>query len=294
MELNGKEALEKALKNKNRKFPDKLNFRYQNGLLFPSINPKFVFSKSRVYKLFTIGSCFARNIEESLCNFDNFIIPILQYGVSKEEWPHRPNGILNEYTPGCIAQRIEYTCKRLSFNEKGIFEVAPGQFVDSLLVSVRYPVSKERALERREEIYKLYEHLLDSDILIITLGYVESWLYEDIYINALPNPKIVRDNPNHFRFRRLNVEESYTLLSNALKLLFEINSKIKVIVTVSPVPIQSTFLDYDCVVANTYSKSVLRVVANMLAENFENVDYFPSYEIVISGGYLHTLKTMFM
>ena len=36
--------------------------------------------------------------------------------------------------------------------------------------------------------------------------------------------------------------------------------------------------------ANTYSKSVLIVTANMLLQQFPEVDYFPGYEIVMSAG----------
>jgi hypothetical protein len=36
----------------------------------------------------------------------------------------------------------------------------------------------------------------------------------------------------------------------------------------------------DVVVANTYGKSLLRTVAQEWAAAHENVDYFPSYEIV--------------
>jgi hypothetical protein len=148
--------------------------------------------KKRKYKVFTIGSCFARNIEEALSDIPNIVIPTLSFSVPKEEWPHRPNGILNEYTPGSISQRILYTCKQLSFRDEAIFEIKPGQFIDCLLVSTQYPVTRERAFQRRKEIEELYLNLLDSDILIITLGYVEAFMYKNIWINRLPPMPIVK------------------------------------------------------------------------------------------------------
>jgi hypothetical protein len=59
---------------------------------------------------------------------------------------------------------------------------------------------------------------------------------------------------------------------------------IRTILTVSPVPLHTTFMPEDCVIANEYSKTVLRVCAEELARKYANVDYFPSYEIVRSGG----------
>ncbi len=42
----------------------------------------------------------------------------------------------------------------------------------------------------------------------------------------------------------------------------------------------ATFSTEDVVLANTYSKSLLRTVAQEWAAAHENVHYFPSYEIV--------------
>lgn len=68
----------------------------------------------------------------------------------------------------------------------------------------------------------------------------------------------------------------------ALEPLCDLNKKI--ILTVSSVPIQVTFTQNDCVVANEFSKSVLRVRVELLSQKFKNVDYFPSYEIVKTVG----------
>src|SRR3546814_5938415 len=61
------------------------------------------------------------------------------------------------------------------------------------------------------------------------------------------------------------------------------NPDVKVVITVSPVPMAQTFTDSDVFAANTYSKSVLRVASEALKGNFEFVDYFPSYEMVMSS-----------
>lgn len=59
----------------------------------------------------------------------------------------------------------------------------------------------------------------------------------------------------------------------------------RIILTVSPVPLQTTFSGQDCILAITQSKAVLRCAAEALASSFGRaVDYFPSFEIVQSGG----------
>src|SRR3546814_611699 len=69
-----------------------------------------------------------------------------------------------------------------------------------------------------------------------------------------------------------------------LKRLKAINPRVKVVLTVSPVPLIATYEPEHVLCATTYSKSVLRVAATMLARGREWVDYYPSYEI-ITGSY---------
>ncbi|MBI3438916.1 MAG: GSCFA domain-containing protein, partial [Proteobacteria bacterium] len=59
------------------------------------------------------------------------------------------------------------------------------------------------------------------------------------------------------------------------------NPRLKTIVTVSPVPLETTFSGQDIFVANMHSKSVLRAAAERFAQAHADVDYFPSYEMVL-------------
>ena len=54
-----------------------------------------------------------------------------------------------------------------------------------------------------------------------------------------------------------------------------------IMLTVSPVPLARTFREEDVIVANMYSKSLLRVAAELECQNSESVEYFPSYESVM-------------
>src|SRR5208337_4041953 len=56
------------------------------------------------------------------------------------------------------------------------------------------------------------------------------------------------------------------------------------ILTVSPVPLIATMEDRSVLASTTYSKSVLRVAAEEIAGRYDEVAYFPSYE-VITGNY---------
>ena len=58
------------------------------------------------------------------------------------------------------------------------------------------------------------------------------------------------------------------------------NEQVRFIITVSPVPLVATATDSHVLLASTYSKSVLRVAAQQVAESVAGVTYFPAFEIV--------------
>jgi hypothetical protein len=79
----------------------------------------------------------------------------------------------------------------------------------------------------------------------------------------------------------IDVTKTVDYLSKARETLRSVaKDSVKIIVTVSPVPLASTFTGGDVVVANASSKARLRVAAQEFADAHPDVDYFPSYEIV--------------
>jgi hypothetical protein len=74
----------------------------------------------------------------------------------------------------------------------------------------------------------------------------------------------------------------YKNLIEAVKMMRSANPTLMFLLTVSPVPLTATKTDRHVAVATMASKSILRAVADQLAANRPNVDYFPSYEIINS------------
>lgn len=281
LDINGQEALRNAASNRLvRGYPGHEDPRSREGAIFPGVKTNSD-ALGKDCRVFTIGSCFARNIEEHLGAL-GLDVPTSAFSVPKTEWKHRPNGLLNEYTPGTMSQRINHALAGTAATEETIIADGQNGFVD-LLLPGGFPVSLERALERRNEIDNLYHKLLVSDVAIITLGYVEAWFdaKTGVYLNRMPPHATIRAEPDRYRLHRLNAQACLDLLEPAIRTLTE--RGIRIILTVSPVPIAVTFTGDDCVIANEYSKSTLRVVAEELRSN-RNVEYFPSYEIVRSMG----------
>src|SRR5690242_16481135 len=104
----------------------------------PNLSPRFRLKRGST--IFTIGSCFARNIEEHLAPL-GFDIPMADFGVPEGEWPARPfarrAGILNKYTPPSMLQEVLQTLAIMR---------EPGA-IDRLTDGLLYPLGGGMALD---------------------------------------------------------------------------------------------------------------------------------------------------
>ncbi|HEY2361371.1 MAG TPA: GSCFA domain-containing protein [Candidatus Angelobacter sp.] len=263
-------------------FPARDDARVRNGLVFPKLFPRFTIAKGT--SVFTMGSCFVRHIEEKLPEFD---LPTLGFRTSNKErmgGNGRPNAVLNEFNPGTMCQRAELAARRASFESLCICPENDG-FIDLMLSKYVNSASMDRILQRRAEIDRVYASLFRCETAIVTLGLVEAW-YDNVtklYLNRMPPPVDVLGGRGRYEMRILDVDDAYPLLERMVQALMTMNVK-KILLTVSPVPLEATFSGTDCVTANTFSKSVLLVCARRLTRKFPEVDYYPGYEIVTSGG----------
>ena len=256
-------------------------------LCWPEGTPSFQIDATR--PVFAIGSCFARNIEKSLiaagCE-----VPLFHFAMSADEWGGEIHQIVNKYTPATIHNEISW-CHGILMRGDGfqpsdadpmLYDIGDGMVVDGGLTGFR-PISRERAILRREAVFDYFSRAFEADVVIITLGYIESWWdsARQRFIEQVPmNRQLLRTNREDFHFCRLSYEQSKQLLEQSLALLNSIGGPKKILITTSPVPLASTFTRDDVIVANSYSKSLLRTVSGALVAERDDMDYFPSYETV--------------
>ncbi len=109
-------------------------------------------------------------------------------------------------------------------------------------------------------------------------------LAADTYLNTTPPPAAIALHPGRYEFHASNFAENCTNLERIHDLFDRFgHPETEIVVTVSPVPLMATFTQQDIIVANTYSKSLLRTAAQEWAAAHDNVHYFPSYEIVMNS-----------
>ena len=259
--------------------------------VFPAIQPSFKMQKSD--RVFCIGSCFARNVEKHLIQL-GFCVPSADFSVPNNEYKGETrNSILNKYTPTSVSQEVAFNLKRIAAGKQSLSweDVEPlmyasesaqeGKYIDTQLTGF-VPVTQERALARRNEIYELFKGLTKSNVLVLTLGLIECWYDNELsmFIQQVPTAQMLQKK-GRYCFHRTHYAESKNHVKKALDLIAKENRSINVLITTSPVTLNRTFTSDDIITANLYSKSVLRAVAGEIADEYSNVDYFPSFESVI-------------
>lgn len=260
------------------KYPGTDDDRFKDALMFPVINPSFKLKPGQ--KIFTVGSCFARNIERELTNY---IVPTKIYKpIEGDPLAQRENRIFNEYNPGTIAQRIGSAMKGGLDEGMGIIEEGGG-YRDYYITGAE-PSDLDIVQKRRALMNRMYHELPSSDLMVVTLGMVEAWFDHETqtYLNCAPGAEGFRDPKGkgaRFELRILNVDEVVELIAPAFERILSGGLK-QIMLTVSPVPLQRTFGPVDAVLANTQSKATLRTASSILTDAFDKVDYFPSYEMV--------------
>lgn len=282
------EAIERSRKNPFAEWPE----RETRARLDPIADPSFQtgLKLAQGAKVLTMGSCFARNIEEYF-EAEGFDVPLMSYTAPIEEVGKvgRVQGILNKYTLASIATEIEWLARVKA--EGGIvtwdnvshmlMELNHDKLIDMQLATV-VGVSRERAIERRQQIYDIHVQIFDCDLAVLTPGLTETWFdtKTGYYIQRAPGPRQVKMEPDRFTFCVMDFFQCFDMLDRAIRTLRQ-NGTGQIALTVSPVPLNRTMTDQDILIANTYSKSTLRSVVGTICERHESVFYVPSYERVM-------------
>lgn len=205
-----------------------------------------------------IGSCFAENIHTRL----------YQHGFSSLE---NPNGIL--FNPismlNCINDLLKYpdTPEQELFEYKGLWY--------SWRHHGRFAAGSRKALQHQiEESHKKAQaHLKSASWLVLTFG--------SAYVYKLKENKMIVGNchkvpQNLFEKSMLSVNEITEAFSALFNVLQKFNPDLNILMSVSPV----RYLR-DGLVENNLSKSVLLQSVHEMCRCYENVTYFPAYEIVV-------------
>lgn len=213
--------------------------------------PKFV---SRTTKFFTMGSCFARNLAKSLRD-NNYTAHHLE---------------ISEYINTTFANRV---------------------FVDWLRGAEIDDSVRERIVELLPEGWSKeasLEVIKSSDVFILTLGVAAAFFDRTTGAFVLPRPSALNSRAlaERYQFRTATVQENVDNVLYLIDFVRSLAPKVKIVVTVSPVPILASFEYESAVQADCLSKSTMRLVAHEIVNksNLADIWYWPSFEVFRWGG----------
>lgn len=248
------------------------------------------FTLGKEDRIVTAGSCFAQELAHRLSTF-GYNYHVTEKGpadLSSEERKRRQFGVYsarygNIYTARQLLQLFDRAYNRFT-------PVEPVWHRNDYFVDAFRPqIEPDGFASAEDTISATNEHLAcvraafeEADIFIFTLGLTEAFrdARDGSVYPVCPGVAGGSFSPNLHVFHNFSAEEVIGDLRAFFKRFRSVNPAAKIILTVSPVPLVATATDDHVLTATTYSKSVLRVAAQVAADTDSNSAYFPSYEII--------------
>lgn len=253
------------------------------------------FEIDRKDAIVTAGSCFAQHIGRALvARAMNWLdAEPAPAGLSEDARKAGQYGVFsfrtgNLYTPAMLLQWLQWALgtqppSRETWQHQGRFFDPFRPAVDTAGFT-----SEPALLAAREQtLAAIRQAVSRAKVLVFTLGLTEAWQHRETGVFYPVCPGTVRGefDPGLHAFRNLGFNDTCQAMSEAIALMRTPNPGLRVLLTVSPVPLTATASGEHVLSATTYSKSVLRAVAGQLCQDLPEVDYFPSYEIITAPAF---------
>lgn len=239
-------------------------------------------------RVVSAGSCFASNM-----------IPWLECAGLTYVRTERPHPVFEDlaenlgYRNFSAAYGNIYTARHLrQLLERALGAFSPvedrwhesSRVIDPFRPGLRYPARSDREFDllTSQHLRAVIAAFRSATVFVFTLGLTEAWQssLDGAVFPACPGTIAGTFDPERHHFHNFSVEEVCADLIHFVVLLRQFNPRVRVILTVSPVPLVATATEEHVLVATTYSKSVLRVAASEVAVTLPGVSYFPAYEII--------------
>lgn len=205
-----------------------------------------------------LGSCFAENIGQRL-----------KYYRFRTEL--NPCGIV--YNPMSVANVLRLLLAKYRFTGKDLLHNAD-KWVSLYHHGSFSAPTKELCLERiNERLGRAADGFEETDLLLMTFGTAWVYRYKE---RGMIVANCHRFPAGDFERFCLTPEEIVDIYRPLIRQLREVNPKLRIIFTVSPIRHWK-----DGAHGNQLSKAVLLLAIDKLVQEFPDVYYFPSYEIVM-------------
>ena len=219
--------------------------------------PEYPFDLSHKDRVFSVGSCFAQHMADRLVHFKFFCAS-------------NPYGTL--FHPIPLLQNLTDALKQVEIDEGLFLERDEAVFHYSCHSSV-WAKSKNDLKKKLQDLQlSVATELKESKLLILTFG--TAFLYQlvsgEVVANCHKQPK------DNFIKELSSPEELQNVFHSFYTELKKQNPKIQILLTVSPIRhIRNGVHE------NNLSKSALLLACDAIQKTFDDIHYFPAYEIVM-------------
>lgn len=245
----------------------------------PTVQNTFRISAGQ--KVATAGSCFAQHLGrhlQSSPSVDFLAAETLQAGD-----PAFSGRYGNIYTPHQLLQLFE-ECENGTTDETCAICRRDGRWVDihrPFIEKDGFSSAEEVLDARRSHLKAIRDVFRNAEVFVFTLGLTEAWRATATGRVLPACPGIYSDDPTgdseFVNFGFSDVKAAMVAFQTAIS---AVNPEIRLLLTVSPVPLTATYTEDHVLVATMHSKAILRAVCSEMAAEFGNVFYFPSYDLV--------------
>ncbi len=248
---------------------------------------------SKHQKVSTMGSCFAQHIAKHITKVG------LNYYVTENAPEYMSEEDAKSQNYGIFSARFGnvYTVKQaLQLFQRAFDTFVPletawkkgSKFIDPFRPQIQaqgFQSEEELISDRVSHLRCVKDMFLNSDWIVFTLGLTEAWKNKSdgSILPLAPGINGGTYDTNKYEFVNFDIDAVRKDLFELILLATETNPKVKFLLTLSPVPLNATYENKHVLCSTTYSKSVLRVAIEESERKFNNVTYFPSYEIFTSS-----------
>lgn len=250
--------------------------------------PKF--TVTRASAVATAGSCFAQHVGAALRDAGLAVLDVEPPPPGLDAATARSFGFGlysarygNIYTAAQMRQLVQDSLNLTL--RPGTIWTRDGRHFDALRPAVE-PLGCDTASEvqalRRFHLTRLQDLFTRCEVFVFTLGMTETWLDRDTCTVFPTAPGVLADPEpaQQIGFHNTTFAEVLADLHAIRDLLHRFNPQIRMILTVSPVPLTATVSGRHVLSATSASKAILRAAVDEFARDLPDVDYMPSYEII--------------
>lgn len=246
----------------------------------------------------TAGSCFAQHISRTLLRqgYSYLVeesLPAFAFS-EKENYGTFSARYGNIYTVRQLLQLLQRAYAVFEPKETA-WRREDGRLIDPFRPQIQaggFETVEQLEADRESHLSCVRSLFEKCNVFVFTLGLTESWIsiHDGSVYPLAPGVVSPHVDPDSYRFHNFDVQETVDDMLLFLDYLGKVNLNVRVILTVSPVPLIATYEPQHVLCATTYSKSVLRVAAEQIAKQVDWVEYFPSFEMITGA---HTRGAFF-